>query len=451
MAGGLPGEILGPLFLTFSDRLELHAATVAARPGGTVALFATRGGMRLRGIYERVLESRSHPAPCPHVDFLVSRLSVGVACLLEDLATVAPMLIHEVGLRSVGEMLEILLPAEEYGAVFDRAAWRVAVQGDPRLAEIAAADVMPWTLAAAIERASGLEAHLRTQAALLDAHLDHCLALHPGADPARHAILVDTGWSGSTQRLLMRRYPGIAWHGQYLGRATFGAPVFEHYGAITGLLAEDAARPSRPMSAVLMQRHFIEGSCEARMPSVTGYRRDAEGRLRPFAGPVPANATEPGSGERVYSGILAWLDANAADLAPAEARRLANRAGRRLARITRLPRAREVDALEIAPRSADLGRTYEVSFLLPRASGLSLAERRARVKAVLWREGQAAREFGVYALPILLAVAVSRNAKRRLDQWLDPLVLQTKRRLRWVAGMVRDRLFGALRSAGWDQ
>lgn len=436
----LIGSVLGPLFANFCYRLRLHQQAFANR--NAIALFATRGGTRLRHIYNRFLEGRDWAEPCAQTDFFVSRLAVANACLLDDFHEVAPLVLNEYPDVNLEELLQAILPDEVAAQLRDR----------PETNLLKHQPAVPWTLAHVTEPAHPLadivHCYFRSQADLLDTYIDQVIR-KPGHETA---LLVDTGWSGASQHMLMRRYPDVAWYGHYFGRHNYGRPNPPQFDAIIGIAASGPPNWRQPQSAVLMQRHIIEGPCEALFQSVQGYRA-ADGQVIPIDGMFDRAAVLPGANDTVFAAILDYIDHLDPDTGPAELARAANRAGKRLRRILRRPSPAEVDIFAIAPRSADFGKSFAVPFVLPAEPGLGLKEKLRRVRTTLWRPGQIARDFPLVRLPIQLALATYIRFGRRIIAKLKQVRMAIRlgpigARLHWLAQEWRRKSRSAMAFRG---
>ena len=395
--------VLGPIFLRFCYELRLHQETYQGRHAK--ALFATRGGTRLKFLYEAYLAGQEIAAPCPQVDFYASRMAVAGGCLIDDYASVAAIILGEFPDASLRDVVEALLPDERIARLNERGSLE-------KLAEICAGEGSLSKIVDEKHRdADVLFDYFKQQSMHLDAYIDELLT----ADQIENVLLVDTGWSGSTQLMLMRRYPNFNWQGHYFGCYNYGKPAPEHFANIVGLVCEGGPSWRRPESAIFMHRHLVEGPCEARAPSVSGYRRGESGKIEPIGGAFDDNVVEPDGDETVFAEILDYVRSQPKGLLPGKIISDANRAGRRLWRTILVPSPGDVDDLLIAPRSADFGRSVSAPVVHPACRNGRLPERLGNIRTALWRQGQIAREFPRLRLILQIAyIILTRRTVKRL-------------------------------------
>ncbi len=360
-------DLLGPIFLQFCRRL--HLATVAFDGRDARLLFVARGGLRLRLLYELWCERTGTTPILPVGDLLISRVASAKGCLAADFDHVAPMLVREFGAGSLGYMLRCLL----------------------RGRAIDLPDVLghcPVTVGsfAAIYRADdalgrAVRAYFAEQAAALARYLDQAL------EGARTPVLVDSGWTGGTQALLMRHFPERDWHGLYFGRWDYGKGPGPHFGHIFGV-SVDSLEPyaNGAGQALFAYHHLIEDPLEIDAPSVEGYRLE-NGRGVPEGGAIDPAVLPPGADDPMFQGIVDYFQApeGAADFLAVERR--AHAAYRRLRRMILWPRRSELPGMQVRPRSADFGRSLTVPVLL-RLPQAGLKRRLKSVAAALWKPGQ---------------------------------------------------------------
>ncbi|MGE0725141.1 MAG: hypothetical protein AB7O45_12245 [Alphaproteobacteria bacterium] len=396
--------VLGPIFAQFCQRL--HLATLAFDGREARLLFVARGGLRLRYLYERWCARTGTRPALPVGDLMISRVAAAKACLVARFDAVAPVLVQEFRNGSLGYMLRCLLrerldPAPPILAHCPASvdAFRAAYRGDDALGET-------------------LRAYFAEQAALFETYIEDAL------DGARTPVLVDTGWTGSTQALLMDRFPDLDWHGLYFGRWDYGRGPGRHFGHMFGV-SLDSLEPgaNRAGQALFHYHHLIEDPLEIEVPSVEGYRHGAGAggsRAEPDVPPFDPAVLAPHADGPLFEGIVAHLDDPATPLDFLSVERSAYAAYRRLRRMILWPRAAELPAMVVRPRSADFGRTLTVPVLV-RLPDRSLVRKLKSVATALWRPGQFAVTFPRLHWPInglhyllLRTPIVGRPAERAL-------------------------------------
>lgn len=404
-------DVLGPIFLDFCAKLRLFEASYAGR--NAKALYVARGGLRLRLLFNRFLERHKLSEPTPQADFWTSRLGACKGCLVRDFDYTAQILAREFSYTSLGRMIQCLLPRGTDGSrpypapdhIIDQAHLDAPVSAE---------------LFAIAYRSQGpvgqmLRDHFESQHHLFNRYIEQLAA------GAGKLLLVDTGWTGNTQALLMRSFPQIDWVGMYFGRWDYRKARPWHFYNTFGLVCEgEDFVPDLPETAFFLYHHIIESPLEISVRSVEGYVEEAGGRVVPDGIDIDNVDLGEGQSDELFHGILEYFnnaDPNASD------RRIAadaQRALRRASRIIRFPTRTAVSALTMPPRSADFGKDEHTGVLLPAKPGEHWRQRFTRVKAALWHQGQIVGEFPrVYPL-----------AQLAYDGRKSPLAQRLKRILR---------------------
>jgi hypothetical protein len=433
--------LLGPIFHEFYHRLWLYQHAFATRDA--VTLFVARGGLRLQYGYECFLARHRLAPPVPFRSVYLSRLAAAKGTLAANPTEVIPRIVREFARGDLAELLRCVAP--EVVAGRDISAWL----GQP------AARLEQLYLSATDEFGAELRRYFAEQGKLL---ADYLAQVAPGTGAI---LLVDTGWEGSTQALLMQVYPQREWFGLYFGRWNHRGNLPAHFGSVVGVAVDSMLQtPEDPRSSIFEYHHLIEGPLEVGMPSVTGFVRGHDGRAAPDSGYAEAEWLAPQPGENLWAGIIDYLESAAVKLDPASVARRARFGYRALARAIRRPSARMVDLLGVAQRSEDFGRAGANSILRPTVCG-STAEKVRNCQWALWRQGQVRREFGARASLYFWGEAWRRQRARwaaglrRLgiasgaaprptsvgNGTADPVLLDLCRRVR--RGVLRHRLNGA--------
>ncbi|WP_374447360.1 hypothetical protein [Stella sp.] len=361
-------ELLGPIFLQFCRRL--HLAGVGFEDRGARLLFVARGGLRLGLLYRLWCERTGTTPVLPMGELAISRVAAAKGCLVHDFVGIAPTLVREFGAGSLGYMLRCLLRG----------------RGIDLPDVLAHTPVTIGSFAAVYEADDALgravRAYFAEQATALARYLDELL------DDIATPVLVDSGWTGGTQALLMRHFPQWDWHGLYFGRWDYGRGPAPHFGHIFGV-SVDSLEPfaNAPGQALFAYHHLIEDPLEIAAPSVEGYRLLPDGRGVPDGLPIDPAVLEPGADDAMFQGILEHFrsPAGAADFLAVERR--ADAAYRRLRRMILWPRKEDLPGMQVRPRSADFGRSLTVPVLL-RLPDASMKRRLKSVGAALWKPGQ---------------------------------------------------------------
>lgn len=386
-------RVLGPIYAEFGLRLWM-AMRFVPRPDEAALLFCARGGLRLQLVYDRVRDALALDLPVAGDGLMVSRLVAARAALLQGSPGALDEILREFHGQSLGEVATALsggtvsLPP---GLAATRASLLDLALGDH-------------------EAGRAIRTVLSEQTELFRQHLADRIGTR------RRVFLCDTGLYGSTIRLLREGVPEIEWSSVLFARSNYKRFDTAHFARTLGLSVErDGYSPLNPRTSILRFWHLVESSLEPRLDSVTWFEAGA-------AGPR-SNLEQEGWRDRVapeademLAGALAHIDGlRGQGRAPAAIFAEADAAWAQLKRAIIWPRGADVEALTVAHRSRDFGRTDAV---------VQFAEARGRLASVrhsLWREGQIAQTFPL-ARPILLAalegVYAGRDAiatlKRRL-------------------------------------
>ena len=393
-------DLLGPIFYDFCRQLRLYQAAYAGRE--PMALFMARGGVRLAWLYRLYLERTGLTAPCPQGLLWTSRFAAAKACLPGDYAYASQVFLREFNRATVAEMTPCLIYRDP--------------ERDPPLPDIR--DLDPALARSRVDQASfdrlywhesdlgrALRAHCAEQDRLLAAYLDQTAGRH------RLVLLVDTGWFGSTQALLMRRFAQREWIGLYVGRLAEADRDPWHFDRVLGLCCSGAGYdPARPASALFEYHHLVEDPLEIACPSVQGYAAgDGHGRVRAVPQENGLSLAPPRDPQGLFAGVAAYFREARPDASGREIAAAAGRAAAALGRLIWHPRPDDLAGLTVRPRSADFGRDELVSVTNPPVPLRNLLTKRRQIHQALWSQGQIAREFPRFAYWAQLLYRASRR------------------------------------------
>ncbi|WP_164885907.1 glycosyltransferase family 2 protein [Paenirhodobacter populi] len=370
-------DLVGPVLHRWLLALDQH---IGFFEGEDVRfLYCARAGVRIRRLYAQYLVGLGRRIDDDrHRMLWVSRLAI---C-------------KGVYKRDPGRSLQTI--ASEYYHAPMRDLVRGLLRNDPRLAEfepqLAAPDFDPT--GATFPRWIGeshplrkeLEHYLSESSRAFDSYLTKTIGTGGG-----RAILIDSGWQGTTQSLLSRSYPDYEWHGLYVGRILTDGHDRGIVDAVIGLLfqAQDFD-PAHPETAITLHRHLFETLLEPNGPSVEeilGGPLNTQARAQ-----IAANESEKVSSEHdaLYLFAENYLSENMG-LGPAEILARYRTAIADLARILSQPTREEALALSCKDRSADFGKSFKVPVLIEPVEGDGKTD--DRIRAALWTQGQIALEY----------------------------------------------------------
>lgn len=379
-------DVLGPIVGEFCLRLW-SLGSLMERTDNVAMLFCARGGLRMQLAYERFLAASGLPSPVHVAPLMVSRV-----------VAIRPALLH-----GIEEGLDELVPAAAATLSFEfrhssLAEVAIAVSGSaPSTRAEWEAPLTPAGFAALLRHPDGepVVESLRRQSALFTRHLRDALG------PRGHAMIVDTGFYGTTRQLLAEGLPTIDFSSALFARS-FRSGVGR--AKTFGLSVEAAGySPLDRRTAVLRYWHFVEWLFEPELPSVRTFTD--------VGGVVRSNLEVAGWRQRVeptprsaYAGVLAYLDA--LPKGPAERILLdADRAWSTFRQAVVRPRPGQVEALGVGTRSYDFGTD----------ATWSVRPWRGPVDALrgshMWREGQIAGSGTSLRRPLLAAVEMAYGAR----------------------------------------
>lgn len=371
-------EVLGPIFYSFCHDLRVHQLAYEDRR--PVALHMARAGLRLRWLFELFLEKNGLEPPCPQLDFYTSRLAACRGCLTGDFDFVAPLIIKEFEWQSAGSMFESILPAEVYRDVYS-----LGLQDchPGTLAERASVDGFRAVYRSGHPAGKAIRKHFEEQAALMEEYIDRLMG------EARYGLFVDSGWAGSTQQLLMRRFPKMNWMGFYCCRYNYGKPPPPHFGRMAGILLEEPAYNRKvPISALLLHRHLLEAPLEPLLPSVSGYVRNDRGIVEADTGIASEVVIAGRSDEPLFQGIAQYFHDQHPAAGPSRLRKNREKAAKALNRKVLHPHPEDIEQMWIEARSADFGKPLQVPVIDTTEPGWGLRAKYHRYRKSLWPQGQ---------------------------------------------------------------
>lgn len=364
--------VLGPILHHFCDRLRLYLA--AYRSDDSVVLYVARGGLRLGHLYSQFRAQHGLDEPIEQKAFGTSRLATAKGCLTRDFDLAGRVIVREFAGQTMKSMLAAVMPEVSLDLPEATATLPVTHENFQTLFSSQTA----WGAA--------LREYFERQARHLDAYIE---ALAGGR---KNLLLVDTGWAGNTQAMLMRAYPQYNWFGLYFGRWDYRGENPSHFSHVVGISVEGTRYDkARPETAIFYYHHIIEDPLEPACASVECYVADpTTGEARPNV-EVSAESVAPGDRDDFFAGIVAYFDQTTEQDHIAIANR-AREAFQRLSSDILHPSRRTAEILEVRHRSADFGKSEHNPVLL-RGGSRSLRARLQRVQGALWKQGQLALEF----------------------------------------------------------
>lgn len=364
-------DVLGPLVAAYLSRL-LSTCLYFDKSRNAKILFAARAGVRIRHALGVYAERMGFSLPAGWDHFWVSRLMVAKG-------------VYD---TSPDETVSV------FRSEYEHTPWALAQECLIGKKDVTAAqsadqfyvdrnkDSIDQLLAAKDPRTAALRHHLIEQSRLFRAETTRLL----GGREA--ALIVDTGWAATTQRMLMAGWPEVEWWGAYFGLSASGLASRKHWNrAIPLIFQADDVDATRPETAIVEHRHVIESLFEPVAPSIECYEGTSSGEVS-----IPGARENLASLERdedpMFMGVLEHLRSAPTD--PLEVEAAAARATRELADILLTPSRAWAYCFRSLERSADFGRRFTVPVILDEGHAASASDRIARS---LWKAGQIAVEY----------------------------------------------------------
>lgn len=380
-------NILGPIVHRWL--LGLHQYITYYDDGDTGFLFCARAGVRIHKLYQEFLNGFK-AASRPDADiFWVSRISACKGTFNSAGARASQIISQEYRHEPIRNLItgifryqpEILaklyLDGEEYTAHGEAfASW---VQGTTPAAEV-------------------MRTYLQDCGAAFNTYVNSVLR------GRTRAVIIDSGWQGTMQSLLLDGFPHVTWKGLYFGRILSpGHDSRIGNDAIGVLFEENKYNPSKPETAFIRHRHIIETLLEPNAPSI---EEIPAGKFNASAQAlINQNKNEFPNCEKdaLYHGVVRYLQGAGRGVSITDIFSRHQIAMREMERIIITPTRNEALAVICKDRSADFGKNLEVPVLLSRDDGSDAED---RVRRSLWQEGQIALEYeGGFARDLQLRAA----------------------------------------------
>lgn len=377
-------KVLGPIFFDFCHRLHTHFLSFDDRQA--VFLFCTRAGLRLQYLYELFLASQGYSKPQnAHKVFWTSRFMTAKGLFERNPHTAFQLIAKEFSHTNVREMLPCLLPAFEFEGVkpdflnqFEEIL--MAQPNETLLVKIFSSDS---------EFGNRLRQHYSQQSHFFEQHIKELM------DGASTAVLVDSGWQATTQRLLMEGYPELDWRGLYFGR--MGSPHNNnwHFFNVIGLMFESFDYdPKQVETCVHYHHHIIEDLLEPGLSSVEYLMLDIQSnKILPAESCRNFDYRTAEDNEAHYQGVVNYFKTVGSRMKLLEIRSKSREAWQVLNQKICFPSPTDVEILDVRPRSANFGKGEQNTVVLRWASWLANRTVEDRLEHSLWKQGQLALEY----------------------------------------------------------
>lgn len=397
-------EVVGPVVHRWL--LGLHQYISFHDDGSTQFLYCARAGVRIKRLLDIYYRHRQIASSAPGELFWISRISVckGTFGVVQD--EVSQTIAQEFWNAPISELVRSLLrnaPEVIKSVDFDHASLKAHGKN------------FPGWIRTNLPGAAEVRRYLSQCSEALSTYLRVSLG------EKKRVLLIDSGWQGTSQKLLTSAFPAIEWRGAYIGRMLQPGHSSNILHDVVGILFEaDRYDPLQPATAITAHRHLFETILEPNAPSVE------ELLCGPYETAAKAAITKnlnehiDDELDQIYLAVESYI-AEYATLPLAEILSRYEDAIGRLAQLLTTPTREEATALVCKDRSADFGRTHSVPVLLPVEGATNTSE--DRIQKAIWTQGQIALEHPDPVMRLDLqrrSLSLNDNAV-----YFDPLTAQT--------------------------
>lgn len=231
-------------------------------------------------------------------------------------------------------------------------------------------------------RLTSLFAHLDEQSQLFRRAISELL------NGYKTALVIDTGWSATSQRLLSIGYNYIDWWGAYFG--LIGGPNTDrsHWGkAIPLVFQADAVNPHDVKTCLVSFRHLIELLFEPKAPSIECYKNKND-IITAIGAEENINSKIEMDSSAIYMGVLDYLRNAPKDFAQILAE--VDTAWENMFQLALVPSRKEAMLFIDEDRGYDFGRKNSAPILYMPDDTTTV---QSRLERTLWVPGQIALEY----------------------------------------------------------
>jgi len=389
-------DLLGPVVQRWL--LGLHQYISYFDDDQTAFLFCARAGVRIEKLYRTFLDGFNGASPQTDI-FWTSRISTCKGTFNRVKQHSAAIISREYYHHPIKDLIAgIFRNQPELLSQLDLGREEYKAHGH----------VFSGWIEGSTPAAKEMREYFRRCSAELDVYISNLLR------GRSRAVLIDSGWQGSTQSLLSKAYPETAWRGLYFGRSLLPGYDASIVNQVIGLLFEsDDYKPEIPETAIVRHRHIVETLLEPNGPSV----EEIPGGTCDIAAKraIEANLNEVVTEESdpLYLAVVSYLNGAGRGTSISEIISRHQIAMAELARVIITPTRKEARSLYCKDRSADFGKNLSVSVLIEPDKTVSVDQ---RIKRALWQEGQAALEYeGGYLRDTQLRLAGCANSSSYFD------------------------------------
>ena len=368
-------KLLGPIFYDFCAQLHLYLDNnIVNKSDDCMVLYMARAGLRLRYLYQLYREINNLSPICVEKDLYISRLSCAKGCISTNFDYIAPIIVKPYINNNIFDLFKGIT---DYNLVLDQE-WANIKTSEKTFIQFYWDDSHNSKL---------IRNHFIDQSKLFKTYIKKITENH------KNIFLVDSGWTGKTQAMLMQSFPDINWNGLYFGKWAYGKNYPEHFSSIVGLCLDDSIHyEGHPKASIFRYHHLIEDPLEINFPSVKEYYYNQKvDDILPDSDIASESVIEPSEVDTHFRGIVEYFQSRQ-EFKIEQISQDAELAYKKLNKLIRFPRKSDLSMMTVRDRSTDFGKDESNSILI-QPSKSCLREKRRRIRRALWKEGQVALEF----------------------------------------------------------
>lgn len=389
-------KVFGPLIWMFMYRLHLCLHSYSERD--TTVLFATRAGIRIHQLYVQWLNSRNLNVPTNLKVFCNSRL-LSYKLLYKYKPSIALELFDveykNIDLHDILKALHLNEKITLDESRFDN--------DSITLSEFIASKNLI---------AKKIHSDLMAQAG------DYDLQIRELLNTSKNVILVDSGWSGTSQSILENIYTEFNWIGLYFGKTGKFSFKGMYPREMRGLIFDSQYYDdNNKETSILVHRHLIESFFEPPIPS---FNKPDDVRFFDIQSISQHELHNTHEFDLLYKNVLMYIN-KSNHISLSEAYKLYSIAIDLLHDIVCYPSVQDVSNMCGKPRSHDIGRIECVEVVIPATDRFEGDNKYYRIENAIWKTGQAALEARDVLEARILQKRVLDNCYKARNECIDYL------------------------------
>ena len=343
------GVLLGPLFYEFCSRLYWICSNYNAKEDAL--LFMSRGGLRLKYLYELFLAQNNLSGEVRIFPFWISRFAAVKLTFAKNPELAVSHIVREFSYTNCRTMAKALLPVELYptrDALLDTIPVEIGEAGVNR-------ESFFNLYYCQCPYSEQLRQHFQEQRTFGMAYLRESFG------DFKRLHTVDTGWFGSTLGSLQTGCDDWQWDALYFGRWNYRNEMPWYFNDIIGVMIDaNGLKKNSPIDVLLEYHHLLEAVLEPDLPSTEYYFSDLKNNsmVEGWQNKIVGDADES-----MWSGIVEYFESAPAYTLP-DVVIATQKVLKVWKHVLRYPTAAEAKILEVPARSADFGKQDNTSVFM---------------------------------------------------------------------------------------